>query len=89
MNWLEHVLGLDDASGRWYLLWSGIFGDVGMFGAAIVYFRRHNCHVKRCPFVGRFPVDGTPYKTCARHHPTVPGPVTVDHIRRAHSHANR
>lgn len=68
--WVGHVLGLDDASGPWYLLWSGIFGDVSLFGAAIVVVRKHQCHVRRCWRVGRHPAGQ--FVVCRRHHPTLP-----------------
>lgn len=83
MRWLAHALGLDNASGPWYLWWSGVFGDVGIFGAAFVYFRSRNCHVKRCPRIGRHPVDGTPYVTCRKHHPHVDGAPSAAEVARA------
>lgn len=30
MNWLLHVAGIDNVSGRWYAFWSGIAGDAGL-----------------------------------------------------------
>lgn len=69
MWWIGHILGLDDASGPWYLFWSGICGDLSLFGAALVIVRKHNCHVKSCPRIGRHPVEGTTYVVCRHHHP--------------------
>lgn len=69
MGWLMHVLGLDDASGPVYLFWSGFAGDLGIVGAAYALLRKHNCHVKGCPRVGRHQVPGTEWVVCARHHP--------------------
>lgn len=72
MSWLAHVLGLDNGSGRWYLWWSGMGANLGEFaivGALFANVRRHNCHVKGCPRIGRFPVAGTRWVVCHRHHP--------------------
>jgi hypothetical protein len=78
---LEHVLGLDDPSGRWYLWWSGPFADVALFSAPIVLLRKHNCHVKGCPRLGRHGVPGTGFVVCRRHHPD-DRPTAAD-VRRA------
>lgn len=75
MNWLLHVLGVDDVSGRWYGFWSGFGSDLGEAGIVLGLFasvRKHNCHVRRCWRVGRHPVEGTPYVVCAKHHPNDP-----------------
>jgi hypothetical protein len=69
MQLLAHILGLDDASGRWYSFWSGIFGDASILSVPAMAMRRHNCHVKRCPRLGRHPVAGTTWTVCRRHHP--------------------
>ena len=69
MHPLAHILGLDNASGGWYLWWSGFFGDIAIFGAAAVFIRHRNCHVRRCLRIGRHPVQGTPHVVCRRHHP--------------------
>lgn len=69
--WLVHVLGLDDASGGWYLWWSGIASDLpelAVLGAVAAHLRRINCHVHRCWRVGRFPVAGTGFVVCRQHH---------------------
>jgi hypothetical protein len=65
--WISHVLGLDNASGPWYLFWSGFGADLGLIGGALLLFRRHNCHVKWCPLVGRHKVGE--FVVCALHHP--------------------
>lgn len=52
--------------------WSNFLGPiegVGAFGAGYVLMRRHNCHVKGCPRIGRHAVDGTSYVVCRHHHP--------------------
>lgn len=69
MHLLAHLLGLDNASGGWYLWWSGFFGDIAIFGAATVFIRHRNCHVHHCWRIGRHPVQGTGHVVCRRHHP--------------------
>ncbi len=81
MYWLVHLLGLDDASGRWYLWWSGPGPDVPLLGAAAAILRRHNCHTRGCWRIGRFPVDGSSWTVCGRHHPT--GAPSADDVRGA------
>lgn len=78
MPWLAHVLGLDSASGPWYLWWSGVCGDLSLLGAAAVVIRRHQCHVRRCWRIGRHGIDG--YVVCRRHHPALPtrAPTAAD-----------
>ena len=71
---MGHYLGTD--GGAWYNFYSGIFG-VPVFGAGLlttawVTARRHNCHEPRCWRVGRFPVEGTAWSACRRHHPAPP-----------------
>lgn len=70
MNWVGHILGLDNLSGPWYGFWSGFGSDMSeviMFGWLYAFLRKHNCHVQGCWRIGRHAVDG--YVVCARHHP--------------------
>lgn len=72
MSWLAHILGLDNASGHWYLFWSGIGSDITEFGIVVglvALVRKHQCHVDRCWRIGRHPVGGTAYIVCRKHHP--------------------
>jgi hypothetical protein len=69
MGWLLHITGVDDLTGRWYGFWSGFAGDLPMLAAIVMLGRRHNCHVSRCPRLGRFSVEGTAYRVCRRHAP--------------------
>lgn len=69
---MQHIIGLDDPSGRWYLFWSGVGSDITEFavlGGLFGLLRKHNCHVRHCWRLGRVPVDGTPFTVCFRHHP--------------------
>lgn len=82
MNWLLHVLGVDDVSGRWYAFWSGFGSDIGevaILGSLLAIVRKHNCHIHHCWRVGRLPVDGTPWSVCRKHHPT--GPPSLPDLR--------
>lgn len=68
MRYLEHLLGLD-GTGGWYGFWSGLGGDASILAAPAVLLRRHNCHVHRCPRLGRHPIADTEFVVCRRHHP--------------------
>jgi len=52
-----------------YNIVSGPLADITLLGAAYVFVRRHNCHVKGCWRLGRHPVSGTTYIVCRKHHP--------------------
>jgi len=68
---IAHWAGLDNGSGGQYLFWSGIFGDVTIFAAAVAFYWHHTCHVSRCWRPGLHKVDGTPFTCCRVHHPSV------------------
>jgi hypothetical protein len=67
MHWIGHFLGLDDASGPFYLFWSGVCGGLGPFAAGFAIVRRHNCHRRGCWRIGRFSFGERFY--CRLHHP--------------------
>ena len=85
---------------RSYAFWSGIgsdFGELTLVISAITglvlllrFYKTHlTCHVTTCNRPALHPVIGTPYRTCAPHHPTVPDDViTPDHIAQAHADAH-
>jgi len=65
-------LGTTNGSGRWYLWWSGMFGNLTIFAAVAIFYRRHVCHVHGCPRLGRHKAvdqNGIEYVVCRRHHP--------------------
>ena len=78
------ILGLTDASGGWYLFWSGVFGDVTIFGAGVLLYRKHNCHVHRCWRISRH-VTPEGHAVCRTHNPD--GHLTHAHL--LHLHATR
>lgn len=81
---IAHILGLDDASGHWYLWWSGIGADLGLIGGAIALYRRHNCEVQRCWRIGKH-ATAAGHHLCRRHHPD--GPLTAAQAHAAHAAA--
>lgn len=68
MKWLGHVLGLDNASGHWYLFWSGFAGDLSYFGALAIVWRKFNCHTKGCWRIALHHSDGV--AACPKHRGT-------------------
>jgi hypothetical protein len=77
-------------AGRWtwhdpdgYNFISGPLADITLLGGAYAILRRHNCHVKGCPRIGRHPVDGTSYVVCRKHHPA--GKPTAEQVYAAHA----
>lgn len=71
-------------TGRGYQFWSGIAGELGILGAALTIVRAHNCHVPWCLRIARHPVEGSPYRVCRKHHPSVPDELTVSDVQAAH-----
>lgn len=64
----------------------GIVVSIWIWIAA--HYRLNNCHVDRCPRMGRYPVAGGHYKTCRRHHPESHvrhSKVTFEHIQALHA----
>jgi hypothetical protein len=90
VNWLLHVMGVDNVSGRWYGFWSGFGGDVAILAsilaAPILLYRKHNCGIRWCWRIARHdftdPDGGITHHLCRTHHPAHPGkPVTASHIQ--------
>lgn len=80
MNLVGHIMGLDSSTGPWYLFWSGVAGNVALVGTGWAIVRKHTCNVHHCYRVALYPVDGTPYKACAKHHPDTPKHVAVEDL---------
>lgn len=68
LMFLAHIAGTDNPAGFWYCLWSGIVGDLALFGAAWSLLRRHNCEVHGCWRVGRHQTAAG-HTVCRKHHP--------------------
>ena len=70
-HWLAYETGSENTSGAPpnYNFWSGFGSDLAeltLAGGVLGLWRKHNCHQKGCPRIGRHTVDGTPW--CNRHH---------------------
>lgn len=76
------LLGLTNASGPWYLWWSGIAGDLPELAAIVIVWRKVNCHAKGCWRIGLHHVQGSHFTVCRMHHPDHEGrkPYTTDQI---------
>ncbi len=75
-----------------YQFWSGIGSDIGevaILGGVITLARHVNCHVKGCWRLGGHAVEGTPFRTCRKHHPNIPKSVTSAYIAERHRDAMR
>jgi hypothetical protein len=87
-NWLYWFFGIG-GSGPHYGFWSGTGSDIGevtILGAVLVGVHHLNCHAKGCWRLSRHQVEGTPYKVCRKHHPSIPsGGPTLDQIHAAHA----
>jgi hypothetical protein len=65
-------LGTTNGGGRGYLWWSGMFSNLTIFAAVIVFYRKHNCHVHRCWRIGSHKAvdaNGVEHVVCRVHHP--------------------
>lgn len=72
-------------SGHGYAFMSSVAGATGFFAIGVILYRRMNCHESGCWRLGKHHVEGTPYVTCHKHHPTLPGDrVKTGHIHAAH-----
>lgn len=83
-HWFLHLTGSDNTSGVWYGFWSGFGSDLMEFTALGMLWRKLNCHVDGCHRIGLHHVDGTPYVTCRKHHPSVEDKITGERIAYAH-----
>ena len=95
MGWwhpLQHWLGIDNASGRAYLAWSGAGSDLGelsILGGLIAIYRKHQCATRWCFRFGHHdfadPDTQLVHRLCRAHHPMHPGrPLTRAHITLIH-----
>ena len=71
LRWLAHLLGLDNASGHWYLWWSGFASDISEFAIIGAVWHGLNCHEDGCWRVGHrvtLEDNGSHVRRCRRHH---------------------
>lgn len=70
MSWLLIVLGLTNASGPWYLFWSGFYGALSLFVVSMTLLRKFNCHWPKCWYIAWQPhPNGTGVMLCRKHLP--------------------
>ncbi len=76
-------LGTDNGNSPFYLFYSGIFAvmvfTLGIVTNVYVHLRKNNCHEPGCIRLGRFPVEGTVWVACHRHHPDPPVKGRIRH----------
>jgi hypothetical protein len=91
-HWFEVHTGTVNESGPYYGFWSGFGSDLGeatLVVGRVATWHHHNCHIKRCPWLGR-QVAGTPYVACPKHHPEHKGSkraISLEELHRAHKAA--
>jgi hypothetical protein len=87
VNYFLTFIGVVNTGGRWSAFWGGFGSCLSEFAILGLVWRKVNCHAKGCLRVGMHHVDGTPYITCKKHHPTHPGSraVTAEQIAQAHA----
>lgn len=84
---LLNLIGINDhGGGRWYLWWSGIVGDIGLFGGGYVLLRKHNCHVHGCWRINRT-ITPEGHAVCHKHNPARVPHLTFEHL--VHLHETR
>lgn len=90
LNYFLTFIGVFNGNSRWYLFWGGFGSCLSELAILGLVWKKINCHAKGCYRVGLHHVDGTPYITCGKHHPTHPGsgPATADEIADAHAMAH-
>jgi hypothetical protein len=86
LNDLLTFLGITNGSGRWYLWWSGIVGDIGLFGGGWLIYRKHNCHVHHCWRISRH-VTPEGHAVCHTHNPAGVPKLSFAHL--VHLHETR
>jgi hypothetical protein len=89
VNGFLTFIGVYNGNSRWYLFWGGFGSCLSELAILVVVWRKINCHAKGCYRIGLHHVEGTPYITCGKHHPTHPGSgaVTAEQIAQAHTDA--
>lgn len=83
--WFFGVSPVPSGTAATYQLWSGFIPALTVLGLSTLIigaWHHLDCHTNGCLRLARAPVEGTPWKTCWRHHPT--GKPTHAHILEAH-----
>lgn len=93
--WFATHSGTYNESGPYYGFFSGIGSDLGeivLIGGVIQLYRKHNCHVAKCPWIAHHKftdvTEGTEYLLCKKHyrevHPEVPKLISLEHLLHVH-----
>lgn len=71
MHLLLLIIGLTNASGPWYLFWSGFYSALTSITVLYIIARRYNCHWPKCPKIAwhQDPIGHLMY--CKTHLPLV------------------
>jgi hypothetical protein len=87
---LLYIIGVWPADTRWAAFWEGFgSGPIAWLSIPLAYVWHQRCHEPRCYRLGRHPVDGTPFKACRKHHPTLHGKPSKGHMTRAFLEARK
>jgi len=81
-HFILHVLGIDTQQSYFYDFWSGVATQMSVFIGAVVYYKKHNCHVHGCPRIGKHQIGH--YVVCSKHHPDTPEKIGTEHIQYVH-----
>jgi hypothetical protein len=85
-----HRLGLEHPTGPALLIAALLLALLVVTAWGLPLYWWHNsCHQSRCFRIGRFPVFGSPFRGCRRHHPDIPeemrkGPIDLAQITELH-----
>lgn len=91
IHWLAIHTGTLNEPGGYYGFWSGFGSDIGevaLIGAVVAMYRKHNCHVKGCWRIAHFPIEGTPFIVCRKHHPKIDKKLTAEHAAKLGGKSN-
>lgn len=90
-GWIEHLTGMHNESGPNYAFfssWGPGISTITLMGGIYGLYRAHQCHTDGCKWIGKYNVEGTPYRVCHRCHPLVPsGGASKEHIHAVHKAA--
>jgi hypothetical protein len=68
MNWLGHILGLDSATGPFYLFWSGAGGvSIAVITGLLVLWHWFNCDERGCWRRGKYQLPDSELVVCLHH----------------------
>lgn len=85
MFWVHIWWITSSATNSFYGIVSGWLGDLGLLVGLVMYYRKHNCHVKGCPRLGKHSVGDGSLIVCKKHHPLHHDTrITPEHVQFHH-----